>query len=839
MKRKLFVSCVLALLVCLAAGGYFYVTSPQEPEAGQAAKASGAAAEKERQTPKAPKADDADGSGSVVDAPEDDPWQVAWLSQRQALQDLKTEAVRLRKTLPGEARKLQKTSSQLSKDVNRLLMLSTTYKDNPRVLEAVSKRIAAVGVSLQEAMSPLLTLSDNIKDVTAKVGILEKIIPAEARKGLDDVTLKDTEDALQTQKQLTETQSRLTALLSQPKTMLEKIQKAHTTIEAYLPILWQKTYLAPPERYLYLDAWTGMDEALLETFQNFSMRLPMEFPQTLEAWMLAGTTFCVTLFIGALGIFLLHRRIRQKNSGEAWMHLFQTSLPALCVGIAVMLASFSIEGGIYRSIMLLGNAILLLGQTALAWDLRRINQEELPQRSPLWPPTLLALLGFLLTYPGLPAPLMNVIWIVILGAAIFLQRRRKTPEHMLSYEGVILQLEPAILLICFLLSVFGLYRYAVLIYMFFISLAVAIQLSLAGLHILHSLADKLPESGIGAVLGSIGIACAAPAALIIIVLGMGQWLLNLPGGVYLMRHYADWNFTVGETRFSPIQLLLIISMFYITRTAVSMGTSFLRTLPNRGMHLDTSLLPPLITAFTYGIWCLYGLFVLKSLGMELSNLAMVAGGLSVGIGFGMQNIVNNFLSGLILIFSRIMQEGDVVEVGGLTGTVRKISIRATTVETYDNAMIFVPNAEFVSNRLINWTRNSRMVRRTLSIGVAYGTDPQMVIKLLQSVANASPDVLRYPQPSVLFTEFADSTLNFSLRFWINDVDKEALVSSALRVEIERVFREQNVEIAFPQMDIHIKDMPGTARTPETRASAATPPGPAAEEGMDREDMRAD
>lgn len=111
------------------------------------------------------------------------------------------------------------------------------------------------------------------------------------------------------------------------------------------------------------------------------------------------------------------------------------------------------------------------------------------------------------------------------------------------------------------------------------------------------------------------------------------------------------------------------------------------------------------TGITYGLWTLFALFTLKALGFGLENLAVIAGGLSVGIGFGMQTIVNNFLSGLILIFSRTLHEGDVIDVGNLQGVVRKISVRATTVETFDNAIIFVPNSEFVSNRLINWTRN--------------------------------------------------------------------------------------------------------------------------------------
>ena len=212
--------------------------------------------------------------------------------------------------------------------------------------------------------------------------------------------------------------------------------------------------------------------------------------------------------------------------------------------------------------------------------------------------------------------------------------------------------------------------------------------------------------------------------------------------------------------------------------------------------------------------------------MELSNLAMVAGGLSVGIGFGMQTIINNFLSGLILIFSRTMQVGDVVEVGNTTGRVRKISVRATIVETYDNAIIYVPNAEFVSSRLINWTRNSRSVRLQVDVGVAYGTSTELVMRIMHDIAKGHPSILKYPEPVVLFTAFGDSTLNFALRFWVQDYDVGVSTSSDIRLSMEREFRAHNIEVAFPQLDVHVKQLPPRALTPRDLPPRQNPRTPA-------------
>jgi small-conductance mechanosensitive channel len=265
---------------------------------------------------------------------------------------------------------------------------------------------------------------------------------------------------------------------------------------------------------------------------------------------------------------------------------------------------------------------------------------------------------------------------------------------------------------------------------------------------------------------------------------------------------------VGASRFNLIQVILIHSAFYITRIAVDIGSSFLDRLPRQNPHIDSTLIPPLQTALTYALWCFFSLFTLRSLGMGLSNLAMVAGGLSVGIGFGMQTIVNNFISGLILIFSRTLQAGDVVEVGGTTGVVRKISVRATMVETYDNALIFVPNSEFVSSRLINWTRNNRSVRSEIKIGVAYDSDVKKVMQLLLDTAGKHHNVLNKPAPSVIFTDFGPNTLDFVLRIWVRDYDVVATTSSEIRQEVDTEFRAQGVAIAFPQLDVHVKDLPG-------------------------------
>jgi small-conductance mechanosensitive channel len=200
------------------------------------------------------------------------------------------------------------------------------------------------------------------------------------------------------------------------------------------------------------------------------------------------------------------------------------------------------------------------------------------------------------------------------------------------------------------------------------------------------------------------------------------------------------------------------------------------------------------------------ILALGILGVDTTSLAVIFGALSIGIGFGLQTIFNNFISGLILLFERPIQVGDYVEVGGLWAEVKKINVRATVVQTFDNASVIIPNSEFISQQVTNWSFKDKRMRRNLEIGVAYGSDIDLVQKTLLDIVQKTPEVLKFPRPEVLFVDHGDSALIFRLRFWV-DVDDYWTASSQIRCDIDRRFRELNIEIAFPQRDLHIRTLP--------------------------------
>jgi small-conductance mechanosensitive channel len=194
----------------------------------------------------------------------------------------------------------------------------------------------------------------------------------------------------------------------------------------------------------------------------------------------------------------------------------------------------------------------------------------------------------------------------------------------------------------------------------------------------------------------------------------------------------------------------------------------------------------------------------QSIGLNLTSLAVVFGLLSVGIGFGLQHVASNFVSGLIVLFERPIKIGDRITIGDVWGDVVNISLRATLIRTVDNISIIVPNSEFITSRVINWSHRDPKVRVHIPVGVAYGSDVPLVIKSLLGVADNHPEVMRDPPPKVWFNEFGNSSLNFELLVWILDPKGRPDIISELNRRIDEIFRENRITIPFPQRDLHVR-----------------------------------
>lgn len=211
------------------------------------------------------------------------------------------------------------------------------------------------------------------------------------------------------------------------------------------------------------------------------------------------------------------------------------------------------------------------------------------------------------------------------------------------------------------------------------------------------------------------------------------------------------------------------------------------------------------TIFRYLILTIGFIIVLQTVGIDLSTLTILAGALGIGIGFGLQNITNNLVSGIIILFERPIKVGDRIEVGEVSGDVVKISMRSTTILTNDNISIIVPNSDFISSTVINWSHIDRNIRLNIPVSVSYKEEPKKVKKILQEVALENEGVLKEPKPDVLFDEFGDSALIFNLRVWTSKyINRPGVLRSQLYYSIFEKFKEHGIEIPFPQRDIHLK-----------------------------------
>ena len=281
---------------------------------------------------------------------------------------------------------------------------------------------------------------------------------------------------------------------------------------------------------------------------------------------------------------------------------------------------------------------------------------------------------------------------------------------------------------------------------------------------------------------------------------------------------------IGGRTFSLTDVLLGMAVFIFLMILVRLFQRFLDVRILRQTRMDVGVRDALKTGIGYGGVVIAALAAINTAGIDLSGLAIIAGALSVGIGFGMQSIVNNFVSGLILLIERPIKVGDWVVVGQDQGFVKRISVRSTQIQTFSNASVILPNSELISGRVTNWMFKDRSGRVEIPIGVAYGSDTAKVRETLLACVRGRPGIKPWPAPEVVFIDFGDSALIFHLRFHIGNILERIVIASDVRFAIDAAFREAGITIPFPQRDVHmIQPGPETTTLQPRQDDPAEPP----------------
>ena len=365
---------------------------------------------------------------------------------------------------------------------------------------------------------------------------------------------------------------------------------------------------------------------------------------------------------------------------------------------------------------------------------------------------------------------------------------------------------------------------------------------LVSVYLLHSLADEALTSGLerGQVLGDflrrtfsmsdraierLGITLSTVVDILLVLIALPlivlQWTvtwIDLKSWLSI----AFFGFRIGDVTISPSKILLAIVVLLVGLVLTRLIVQWLDTRLLRRTRFDRGIRDSIKTGANYAGIIIAFILAATYAGIDFTNLAIVAGALGVGIGFGLQSIVNNFVSGLILLAERPIRVGDWIVVGAEQGTVREINVRATEIETFDRSTVIIPNSTLITGTVKNWTHSDKMGRLSIPVGVTYSCDPEQVQALLLECAADHTMVLRAPEPYVYFKDFGASSLDFELRCYIIDVDNLLTVSSDLRYAIFKSLKEAGIEIPFPQRDVNFKDMDRLERALSALPDGITP-----------------
>lgn len=287
---------------------------------------------------------------------------------------------------------------------------------------------------------------------------------------------------------------------------------------------------------------------------------------------------------------------------------------------------------------------------------------------------------------------------------------------------------------------------------------------------------------------------------------------------------AFMGFRIGGVTISFADIFWAIGLFTVILAVTRLVQRGLERGPFAHSRLDVGVQNSLTTVLGYVGLLIAVVVSITALGLDLSNLALIAGALSVGIGFGLQSVVNNFVSGLILLFERPIKVGDWVITSSGEGIVKKISVRSTEIETFDRSTIIVPNSELISSTVTNWTHRSKLGRIKVPVGVSYEADPEKVKEILLKCAKGHPLISGYPEPFVVWQDFGASSLDFEIRAYLRDIGDGLTVRTELRFAIFKALKEAGIEIPYPQRALHVKSWPAAPAAPHP-ASADAPEAP--------------
>jgi potassium-dependent mechanosensitive channel len=748
-----------------------------------------------------------------VFALEDEYWKGALQQFQEAFQSARLEVKDYNVKLHGQIREFKKGLASLEKKKNQMMLWFGASYD-PEDLNHLLKGIQRLRRSAEDLYRPFAELQRNLENSGTKLDEIE----AEIRRQLVETpTPAYTESLTSNLNDL----STLKADLGKLDTQIGKIREFHDSFAIRLNESEQSTrsklssysrafYLQPLPSVFSNSTWSYLGRDLKQWLSVLdivkkSLQGEREWSETWKA-LLQGMILASLLII--LGWLMTRKVGSWAGSPALSVQLFPTWIfVSLCA--STLWVDRSIPFTFYALSSALTEGLFAAGLVSLSSFLRswrRRIEGQPPSPNPFWWFWVVLAAGLWLQALSAPYGLSLVFWaLVLIGLGLKLRwssaGAHEKLERIWTSRGLYFFGGMALLALvgCLPLSLI------ITVALFYLMLAVAIGLEVWRLLIIWEVRARDSERS------AYLIGCISGIGFPICILGLfflNVWLISSRlGGAQVFLEILSFKVNWKAFGLSLTEITLMVMGFYLTKTAIFTADTFFGRLPRYRPDLDQVVVDSLLILIKYISWALFGLYILFLLGIDLTNLAVIVGGLSVGIGFGLQHIVNNFFSGLILLAGRSIQSGDTIQIGNTLGDVRKVTIRNTVVQTRENATLFVPNSDLISNQLINWSHRDPRVVREINVGVAYGTDTREVTELMLKAAGTHPNILNHPSPEVLFWDFGASTLDFKIKFWIDNVAKDTRILSDIRYEIDRLFRENGIEFAYPQSDVHLRTAP--------------------------------
>ncbi|MDR2405791.1 MAG: mechanosensitive ion channel [Deltaproteobacteria bacterium] len=710
---------------------------------------------------------------------------------------------------PGYNQSLQQTDTSLG----NFLRLYQISKGHPMEQDDILRQLTGLKTQLVRNMAPLEDISSTLTQRQAELASMQATAKDQPPDSTDPQVEAYNNNLSLASSHLSQVAVGIESLMGPGKTLLKRLDDSITKIQTDLPQTWKDYYFTESRVFSskFPSVETGSD-SVFKWFSQLKNRSLFIYPHSGADWVQSLISFFLTVAIlGFIGWFIYRASHKLPQN---WEYSIQQIIKGpwrwLTLGLGLVNASNTSLGGTYIIFAYPGILLLIWGLADLSWKLRVAAKPSLSGNiSPLRRFFVPAALGVTLLYADIPAGVTSVLWFIIM--VIFLLKlraiRRKNKEsaqmeHAFLLERFALGSAVYFAIISLIFAVIGYPRLAILVFMLLFALVNILILGNALMHLGNILCQYVFNEETDPIKFAILSAVVVPAAYLIALFSALPWLKAVPGSYFLIQNYLHKGYNIGAASFDLTKILFIVALFFLFRSLKNLGTTSLKLLPEK-LPLEAGVIPPLQMLLTYFIWIVFALIALMLLGVNFTSFAVIAGGLSVGIGFGLQNIFSNLVSGIMLIFGRTILVGDYIEVGGIAGTVRSVSIRCTVVETSSNAAVFVPNSNIMSNQFINWTRNGRQVRKNITMNVQASSDTATVRELLLESAKGDSRIAADPAPSAVLNDFVENFLQFQLYVTVIDIDMAPSVLSDLRLKVEALFRQNGIKLTSPPMGVNL------------------------------------